>query len=125
MSQVRVVHAVIEQDGKFLLGKRSLAKKNDGGCWAFIGGRAELSESIEDCLVRECHEEIGVEVKFIRKINEVCETQVTHYWLETKIISGIPKIANDEHLELRWLTKLEIEAISPVANKDIKIVRNF
>jgi 8-oxo-dGTP diphosphatase len=124
MKKVQVVHAIIKQNGKFLLGKRSLSKKNAAGYWASIGGRLEHEESLEDCLIRECSEEIDVIVKPIKKIMEVIEAEAIHYWYDTEIILGIPRLANDEHSELNWFSKLEIETISPIVTEDLEIIRS-
>lgn len=114
MKQVQVVHAIIKENGKFLLGKRSLSKKNETGFWAFIGGRVEHGESLESALIRECAEEINVIVKPIKQIKKAIEEEVSHYWFEVEIISGIPRLANNEHSELAWFTKLEAKAVSQI-----------
>lgn len=60
MRRVRVVAAVIEQDGQFLLSRR----KEDGaraGLWEFPGGKIEPGESEGEALVRELREELDVE----------------------------------------------------------------
>lgn len=123
--KVQVVHAIIKQNGKFLLGKRSLAKSNAAGYWASVGGRLEDGESLEACVVRECREEIDVIVKPIKKLMEVVEQKAAHFWFEVEIISGIPRLANDEHSELKWFTKLEVETLSPIVVEDLEIVRSI
>lgn len=45
MIKVQVVHAIIKRDEKFLLGKRSISKKNTAGFWATVGGRVEAGET--------------------------------------------------------------------------------
>lgn len=51
------VVAIIEQDGAILLEERS-----DSARWSLIGGGLEMSESLEEGLVREVREETGLEV---------------------------------------------------------------
>ncbi|HHY96629.1 MAG TPA: NUDIX hydrolase [Acholeplasma sp.] len=53
--------AIIYQDGKILLQKRK-----DNGFWAIHGGAMELGETIDECLVREVKEEIGLVPKTYR-----------------------------------------------------------
>lgn len=59
---IQVVCAVIEQDGLILAtqrsGSMSLPLK-----WEFPGGKLEPGESLQDCLLRELREELGVAVR--------------------------------------------------------------
>ena len=52
--------AVIIKDKKILLIKRT---KKDLVYWVFPGGAIESEESKEDALIRECKEELGVDIK--------------------------------------------------------------
>ena len=67
---IEVVAAIIQKDGKFLITKR-LERSHLGHCWEFPGGKRHLGESLEECAVRECREEIDVHIKPLRKIKEV------------------------------------------------------
>jgi 8-oxo-dGTP diphosphatase len=59
---VQVAAAVIERpDGSFLLAQRP-AGKVYAGWWEFPGGKVEPGEPAERALVRELHEELGIEV---------------------------------------------------------------
>ena len=40
------------------------------GYWALPGGKVEVEETVEDAVVREVKEEIGLKVEIIRKIGE-------------------------------------------------------
>jgi mutator protein MutT len=59
---VEIAVAVVERDGKFLIGKRpegvALA-----GYWEFPGGKLENGESPEAAAVRECREETTLKVR--------------------------------------------------------------
>ncbi len=123
MKKTSVVHAVIKHNEKFLLAKRSLEKTHAAGYWATIGGRLENAESLEDCLIRECKEEIDVEVKPIKMILEINESEANHFWYETKIISGVARLANDEHSEIKWFSKQEILSLNPIILEDFNIIQ--
>ncbi|NND64798.1 MAG: NUDIX domain-containing protein [Gammaproteobacteria bacterium] len=48
-------------DGQILLGKRSLAKEKDPGCWgAAVSGTVESNETYHSNIVKEVEEEIGL-----------------------------------------------------------------
>jgi 8-oxo-dGTP diphosphatase len=54
--------ALIDADGRVLLAQRP-AGKSMAGLWEFPGGKVELEESPEACLVRELEEELGIVTK--------------------------------------------------------------
>lgn len=53
--------AIIRKGNQFLVAKRPKGKSFEGR-WEFPGGKVELSESLEGCLVREIAEEFGISV---------------------------------------------------------------
>lgn len=52
--------ALIDRDGRVLLAQRPEGKSL-AGLWEFPGGKVEPGESPETALVRELHEELGIE----------------------------------------------------------------
>lgn len=52
--------ALIDPDGRVLLAQRP-AHKSLGGLWEFPGGKVEQGETPEAALIRELHEELGIE----------------------------------------------------------------
>ena len=63
MSKIVLVAAcaLIDVDGRVLIGKRP-AGKNLAGLWEFPGGKVEPGETPEACLIRELDEELGIKV---------------------------------------------------------------
>jgi 8-oxo-dGTP diphosphatase len=57
-----VVAALIRRDGRYLVQQR-LPGKSRPNLWEFPGGKVEPGESDEHALVRECKEELGVELR--------------------------------------------------------------
>jgi 8-oxo-dGTP diphosphatase len=51
--------ALVDTDGRVLIGKRP-AGKAMAGLWEFPGGKVEPDETPEACLIRELHEELGI-----------------------------------------------------------------
>ena len=56
-----VAAALVERDGRVLLQQRSPGRQM-AGLWEFPGGKVEQNERPEAALVRELHEELGIEV---------------------------------------------------------------
>ena len=52
--------ALVDSDGRVLLAQRP-AGKSMAGLWEFPGGKVEAGETPEAALVRELHEELGIE----------------------------------------------------------------
>lgn len=57
-----VAAALISSDGHVLVQKRA-AGRSMAGLWEFPGGKVELYERPEGALVRELHEELGIDVE--------------------------------------------------------------
>ena len=53
--------ALIDRDGRVLLAQRPEGKSM-AGLWEFPGGKLEEGETPEAALVRELHEELGIEI---------------------------------------------------------------
>ena len=52
--------ALIDPDGRLLLAQRPEGKSM-AGLWEFPGGKVEPGETPEDALIRELHEELGID----------------------------------------------------------------
>ncbi|MCK7612522.1 (deoxy)nucleoside triphosphate pyrophosphohydrolase [Roseibium sediminicola] len=62
--------ALVDVDGRILLAQRPEGKSM-AGLWEFPGGKVETGERPEETLIRELHEELGIEV------NEACLAPLT------------------------------------------------
>jgi len=63
---IRVLAAVIERNGRYLICQRPLHKRH-GGLWEFPGGKLEAGESDAHAAHRELREELGVRVTSVGK----------------------------------------------------------
>ncbi|MFB4279349.1 MULTISPECIES: (deoxy)nucleoside triphosphate pyrophosphohydrolase [unclassified Nonomuraea] len=103
MNPVVVVAAVIVAPGGRVLAAQRAQPAALAGGWEFPGGKVDPGESEEAALVRECREELGVEIAVGERVGEdwpLAEGYVMRVWL-CSLASGTPQAK--EHLALRWL----------------------
>ena len=118
---VDVVAALIWRGDKFMICQRP-AHKSRGLLWEFVGGKTEPGESMEEALIRECREELAIEVQvgdiFTQVIHEYPDILIRLTLFNCTIGEGEPTLL--EHNDLRWITPAEIPeyAFCP-ADKDI------
>lgn len=105
-----VVAALIWEGDRFLIGQRPEHKAR-GLLWEFVGGKTEPGESKEQALIRECREELDVEIQvgdvFLEVTHEYTDLTVHLTLFHASIVRGIPQKL--EHQDLRWITPEEIE----------------
>ncbi len=91
---VEVSAALIFRDGQLLITQRH-AKSHLGGFWEFPGGKREVGETFEQCLVREIREELGVEISVGELFEEIRhdypEKSVHLKFFRCQLLSGEPQ----------------------------------
>jgi len=103
--QKEIVVAVIEQDGKYLLGLRP-SEGLLGGLWEFPGGKIEKGETHQAALIRECKEELGVTIVVGGQIacvkHAYTHFKVTLHVYLCSIKKGTPRAR--VHTDLAWVS---------------------
>jgi 8-oxo-dGTP diphosphatase len=119
----RTVGAMFIQSGAVLLGLRSPAKRVRPLTWDLIGGHAEHGESLDDALIREVKEEVGVVPNQFRLIAIFQEPQperygeaLHHVYSVTSWQGGNPTNKSAEHTELKWFSVSEISLLKNIAD---------
>ena len=106
---VRVAAALIVREGRFLICRRPMHKAR-GGLWEFPGGKLEPGESAEQALIRECREELAIEVEpgpvYMQLTHVYPDLTVELILLQVDAFAGEPRLL--EHSELRWIGVEEI-----------------
>lgn len=107
---VKVVAALIEKDGKYLIARRNHGDIEANGKWEFPGGKVEENENEFDAIEREMREEFEVEVKAIEFLcNSIVDYTARTIELRLylcRYISGEFKL--HDHHEIKWVTKEDI-----------------
>ncbi|MEV0998343.1 (deoxy)nucleoside triphosphate pyrophosphohydrolase [Nonomuraea sp. NPDC050202] len=102
MNIVVVAAVIVRPGGRVLAAQRAEPAALAGG-WEFPGGKVDPGESETAALVRECQEELGVEVAVGERVGgdwPLADGYVMRVWL-CSLLSGRPEAK--EHLALRWL----------------------
>ena len=104
-----VVAALIWDAGKFMICQRP-AHKARGLLWEFVGGKVEPGETHAQALIRECREELAVEIDvgelFMEVLHPYPDLLVRLSLYHGSIASGTPQKL--EHVDIRWITPGEI-----------------
>ncbi len=104
-----VVAALIWDGERFLICRRPPHKAR-GMLWEFVGGKVEPGETKEQALIRECREELAVDLEVGEEFMQVTHTYpdltVHLTLLHAHIVQGTPQLL--EHMELAWITPTEI-----------------
>jgi 8-oxo-dGTP diphosphatase len=100
-----VVGAAILDDGRLLAAQRGEPPALAGG-WELPGGKVEPDETEEDALVRECREELGVEIALRERVGgdwPLANGMIMRVWT-ADLLEGDPQPIED-HIACRWLTR--------------------
>lgn len=124
----QVVAALIWEQNKFMICQRP-ANKTRAFEWEFVGGKVEKNETLQQALVRECREEIGVDIEVgsvFMEVDHVYPDITIHLTLFNASLNGkTPQKL--EHNDIRFILPSEIPLYEFCpADKEIlkKIIRD-
>lgn len=123
--------AVIEKDGKILLGQKVKDRGPYPNTWLIPGGGVEEGESVEEAITREIREETGLEVKNLEKIavNEDDEPdkngEMTHYVFHVFKAEPVGEhVITEEFPTIEWVDIKNLGNI-PHARPSIKLFKDL
>ena len=98
---------IINQNNEILMLLRN--KEPEIGCWSIPGGAVEFLETLEDAIIREVKEEVGVTVGIIALLgatNHILHEEGIH-WVTmpffVTILKGEPiNLEPQKHADMRW-----------------------
>ena len=106
---VDVAAALIWRGDRFLICQRP-AHKARGLLWEFVGGKVEPGETKEQALIRECREELAVQVRprdvFMELVHPYPDMTVDLTLYNADLVSGEPRPL--EHTDIRWIRPEDI-----------------
>ncbi len=123
----RIVEAaaavILQPDGSFLLGQRPEGKPY-AGYWEFPGGKIEPGETAAQALVRELHEELGIEAdRYTPWITREFVYPHAHVRLHFFRVSGWHgEIRDIHHSALAWRRADNVD-VSPLLPANLAVLR--
>ena len=118
----RAAVAILRELGRILVCQRKKSSRYPLK-WEFPGGKLELGETFQDCLIRELREELSIDVDSIERI----DTQVSRYddggefevaYCFVEHFAGTP--TNNVFEEIRWVTLTELKSLDVLeGNKSV------
>ena len=108
----QVVVGIAIVDGNRLLAAQRSEPPALAGFWELPGGKVDAGETDEAALVRECREELGVEVMLGTRVGRdwpIGDHGILRVWLGA-IVNGQPQAL--EHSALRWLRVDELPDVA-------------
>lgn len=116
------VGALLLEDGRILLGRRSPRRRWLADAWDVFGGHVEPGETAPQALKRELDEELGIVVRQMHELPAVCGHDPEPWRLQLYAVTqwqGVPwNRQPHEHVELRWCTLAEAQALLGAAHPD-------
>lgn len=104
-----VVAALIWDQDKFLICQRPTHKAR-ALLWEFVGGKVEPGETKKQALIRECQEELDINLSvgdvFMDVVHEYPDISVHLTLFNATIAEGVPQML--EHNDIKWITPSEI-----------------
>ena len=124
--EITVVAAVIrDSEGRVLLTQRPQGR-HMGGLWEFPGGKVNAGESPPDALVRECREELGIDVEIENPLtfamHEETGLRILLLFYRARIASGEPR--GHEGQAVLWVPVEELPSY-PTPPADAELVRQL
>jgi 8-oxo-dGTP diphosphatase len=122
IQNITVVAAVIRDEAGRVLLTRRPAHKHMGGLWEFPGGKIDDGESPATALIRELHEELGVEASIDEPltfaVHEEAELRILLLFYSARVLERHP--VGREGQDVRWVDPSDLSDYSfPPADAEL------
>ena len=119
---IEVTAAIIKNKDKILICQRPKGKKM-ADMWEFPGGKTEVGETSEQCIIRECNEELDITISIDNIFADITKEDLHITFFICRIVEGTIKLK--EHQDSRWVTKEELSdyTFCPADTKVIEMLK--
>lgn len=102
---------VLDEQGRTLLIRRSVANQHFAGKWEWPGGKVDPGEDFAVAAIRETREETGLEVELTGVAGvagfEVARAHVVMLCMKARVVGGAMQLSH-EHDAFRWVPLSEL-----------------
>lgn len=128
---------IMNEKGEILLQKRAANKRQEPNKWGICAGHIEAGESVEDSMIREMEEELGIKVnmnqleflKIYKKQNDIPNNNIKNYnfqymyFLKTNWNIEDYKIQLEELSEIKYVPFTEFEDIVKYKDENVTFTK--
>ncbi len=113
-ARTAIATALLVRDGLVLMAHRHPARRWYPDCWDLVGGHVEPGESPRQAVIRECREELAIEVHGPVPIPMTFDdpTLDMHAFLVTRWDGEPLNVEPEEHDDLRWFRPDELAGLT-------------
>lgn len=121
-----VTAAIIHKNDKILICQRPKGKLCEF-MWEFPGGKLEKGESYEECIKRECREELNINIDVVDKMTDIIyeypKLKVHIHFFNCVIAEG--EIIKKEHNDIKWIGREDVSKFEfcPADSKVVDMVK--
>ncbi|SIT23643.1 NUDIX domain-containing protein [Achromobacter sp. MFA1 R4] len=126
---------IIIQNGA---GNVLLQRRSDFRVWGLPGGNAEEGETLEEVVIREVEEEMGIKVDELRPIGFGCDPAYeTHVFpngdqcqyfclvFHTRSFRGEPVVNDDESIDVGWFSMNDLPDMLPNMRRSVEAYQRY
>jgi mutator protein MutT len=107
---MEVAAAIIRQNNQILICQRG-AEGNCAFLWEFPGGKLESDETMEQCAIRECREELQIDIAirdiYAKLIYKYPDKEIAFTFFNAQLIGGA--ITTAVHADFKWVLPDELK----------------
>src|SRR5660398_78149 len=115
-----IMKAMVLKNNRILILKRHPKQKVAPGKWEMTGGKLEIEESLEECLIREVKEETNLDIEIKRILYATDHNTEILGKVVLIVYLCVPKndkvVLSHEHIKFKWV---EVEEFRNTVFKEI------
>jgi 8-oxo-dGTP diphosphatase len=108
---MQVAAAIICREGRVLICQRAAGRLAHH--WEFPGGKLEHGETLEECIIRECKEELAIDIKIKRIFDQRAfrdsVKEIAFTFFQAELQQGEVRTLREIHEDIAWVAPDELD----------------